>query len=170
MGKDDLHGLAEGASQVTRNNGDKVDPTNNNKNVESSVPQPFNMNNFMDGPNLVHGDYGPTPGYPLGKRSRELRSPPSLGSLLGPSQRLFVHNQEEEHVDLDLNIPSEFNTVGEIPDLAVDGDEPPDIERCFHRDQNPEKSMQFGDAVDPPIPSNCSELWKELDATVQTSL
>ncbi|MFS7921899.1 hypothetical protein Hanom_Chr03g00242351 [Helianthus anomalus] len=111
MGKDDMHGLAEGAAQVTRNVGDEVDPANSNKYVESSGPQPFNMDNSMDGPNLVHGDYGPTPGYPLGKRSRELRSPPSLGSLQGPSQRLFVHNQEVEHVDLDLNILSGINTA-----------------------------------------------------------
>ncbi|KAJ0668645.1 putative RNA recognition motif domain, nucleotide-binding alpha-beta plait domain superfamily [Helianthus annuus] len=120
MGKDGLHGIAEGAAQVTRNVGDEGDPTNSNKNVESSGPLPFNM----DGPNLVHGDYGPTPGYSLRKRSRELRSPPSLGSLQGPSQRLFVNNQEVEHVDLDLNIPSGINTAGEIPDLAVDGVEP----------------------------------------------
>ncbi|MFS8009613.1 hypothetical protein Hanom_Chr14g01286991 [Helianthus anomalus] len=40
-------------------------------------------------PDQLGGDMGPTPINCLGKRSRAVRSPPSLGSIQGPAQRLF---------------------------------------------------------------------------------
>ncbi|MFS7967814.1 hypothetical protein Hanom_Chr09g00790141 [Helianthus anomalus] len=42
-----------------------------------------------NGPNLPCEGGGPTPGTNLGKKYRMDRSPPSIGSMQGPSQRLF---------------------------------------------------------------------------------
>ncbi|KAJ0512413.1 putative RNA recognition motif domain, nucleotide-binding alpha-beta plait domain superfamily [Helianthus annuus] len=55
--------------------------------------------------NNLEGDEGPTPSFNLGKRNRTERSPPSLGSIQGPTQRLFCQSNRSESVPLDLNNP-----------------------------------------------------------------
>ncbi|MFS7918322.1 hypothetical protein Hanom_Chr03g00199631 [Helianthus anomalus] len=57
-------------------------------------------------PNTVNGDDGPTPYINLGKRYREDRSPPSIGSTQGPSQKLFGQSVRLDSVSLDLNSPA----------------------------------------------------------------
>ncbi|MFS7919837.1 hypothetical protein Hanom_Chr03g00217321 [Helianthus anomalus] len=65
------------------------------------------------GPNTGIDDMGPRSDAQLGKRNRCERSPPSIGSTQGPSQRMF--NQSGSNVPLDLNTPvreSSSNRVG----------------------------------------------------------
>ncbi|MFS7943061.1 hypothetical protein Hanom_Chr06g00495861 [Helianthus anomalus] len=57
------------------------------------------------GPNMASEGGGPTPGTNLGKRLRMDRSPPSIGSMQGPSQRLFGQANFLEGESLDLNTP-----------------------------------------------------------------
>ncbi|MFS7936141.1 hypothetical protein Hanom_Chr05g00411961 [Helianthus anomalus] len=56
-------------------------------------------------PDFVNGDHGPTPIINLGKRNRDDRSPPSIGSVQGPSQKLFSHLSGPGSDPLDLNTP-----------------------------------------------------------------
>ncbi|KAM0013539.1 putative RNA recognition motif domain, nucleotide-binding alpha-beta plait domain superfamily [Helianthus debilis subsp. tardiflorus] len=58
-----------------------------------------------NGPNISSEGGGPTPGTNLGKRYRMDRSPPSIGSMQGPSQRLFGQKNFLEGESLDLNTP-----------------------------------------------------------------
>ncbi|MFS7979488.1 hypothetical protein Hanom_Chr10g00927881 [Helianthus anomalus] len=48
---------------------------------------------------------GPSPAIGLGKRPREVRSPPSTGSMHGPPVRNFNHDFQSEESSLDLNRP-----------------------------------------------------------------
>ncbi|KAJ0488728.1 putative RNA recognition motif domain, nucleotide-binding alpha-beta plait domain superfamily [Helianthus annuus] len=59
----------------------------------------------LNGPNMASEGGGPTPGTNLGKRYRIDRSPPSIGSMQGPSQRLFGQANFLEGESLDLNTP-----------------------------------------------------------------
>ncbi|KAF5800347.1 hypothetical protein HanXRQr2_Chr07g0315031 [Helianthus annuus] len=60
----------------------------------------------LDGlPSQLGGDVGPTPVNCLGKRSRAVRSPPSLGLIQGPAQRLFGQCEKPDSNSLDLNSP-----------------------------------------------------------------
>ncbi|MFS7942799.1 hypothetical protein Hanom_Chr06g00492771 [Helianthus anomalus] len=68
-------------------------------------PDILNPVENLSGPNNLFGEEGPTPAGNLGKRNREERSPPSLGSMQGPAQRPVFHVQNP-HVDqIDLNSP-----------------------------------------------------------------
>ncbi|MFS7995908.1 putative RNA recognition motif domain, nucleotide-binding alpha-beta plait domain superfamily [Helianthus anomalus] len=49
-------------------------------------------------PNYANGEDGPSPFINLAKRSREDRSPPSIGSIQGPSQRLFGQSIRSDSV------------------------------------------------------------------------
>ncbi|MFS7941055.1 hypothetical protein Hanom_Chr05g00471671 [Helianthus anomalus] len=68
-------------------------------------PMSANKSPCNTGPEEVNGDVGPTPGNNLGKRNRDERSLPSIGSVQGPAQRLFCH-QDPNYVPLDLNTPA----------------------------------------------------------------
>ncbi|MFS7921019.1 putative RNA recognition motif domain, nucleotide-binding alpha-beta plait domain superfamily [Helianthus anomalus] len=54
--------------------------------------------------NILDGE-GHTPTQNLGKRNRDERSPPSLGSIQGPAQRPVYHSQIPPTVQIDLNSP-----------------------------------------------------------------
>ncbi|KAF5805004.1 putative RNA recognition motif domain, nucleotide-binding alpha-beta plait domain superfamily [Helianthus annuus] len=56
-------------------------------------------------PNFELGEDGPTPIISLGKRNRDDRSPPSIGSMQGPSQKIFGMPNKSGSVSLDLNSP-----------------------------------------------------------------
>ncbi|MFS7910893.1 hypothetical protein Hanom_Chr02g00111521 [Helianthus anomalus] len=56
-------------------------------------------------PKSASGENGPTPSVNLGKRNRGERSPPSIGSMQGPSQKFFGQPNRSDPVSLDLNTP-----------------------------------------------------------------
>ncbi|MFS7935573.1 hypothetical protein Hanom_Chr05g00405091 [Helianthus anomalus] len=58
-------------------------------------------NVLLDKNNVV----GLSPAFGLGKRSREVRSPPSTGSMQGPPMRNFNHDFESGDTSFDLNRP-----------------------------------------------------------------
>ncbi|MFS7999160.1 hypothetical protein Hanom_Chr12g01162731 [Helianthus anomalus] len=58
-------------------------------------------NAFLDNNNVV----GSSPAIGLGKRFREVRSPPSSGSMQGPPMRNFNHDFESGDTSFDLNRP-----------------------------------------------------------------
>ncbi|MFS7965551.1 hypothetical protein Hanom_Chr09g00763591 [Helianthus anomalus] len=58
-------------------------------------------NDFLNNYNSVD----PSPAIGLGKRPREVRSPPSTGSMQGPPVRNFNHDFQSEDSSLDLNRP-----------------------------------------------------------------
>ncbi|MFS7902068.1 hypothetical protein Hanom_Chr01g00006941 [Helianthus anomalus] len=58
--------------------------------------------NFVDQIN----QFGPTPISGLGKRSRDVRSPPSSGSMQGPPNRAFAQDPPAANPRFDLNRPS----------------------------------------------------------------
>ncbi|KAJ0949376.1 hypothetical protein HanRHA438_Chr01g0037991 [Helianthus annuus] len=87
----------------------------NNEILFNDVEQPNNFGN--DGPNMDGMDlrksgpgvgptkYDPVINVNLGKRNRDVRSPPSIGSTQGPTHRLF-HQTNGATVDpIDLNTP-----------------------------------------------------------------
>ncbi|KAJ0619933.1 putative RNA recognition motif domain, nucleotide-binding alpha-beta plait domain superfamily [Helianthus annuus] len=57
------------------------------------------------GPNVVVDDGGPSLPPNLGKRNREDRSPPSIGSTQGPTQRMFYQPTNPIIEPIDLNSP-----------------------------------------------------------------
>ncbi|MFS7914594.1 hypothetical protein Hanom_Chr02g00155261 [Helianthus anomalus] len=86
-------------------------------------PRPAETSPCNIGPDVVNGDVGPTPGNNLGKRNRDERSPPSIGSVQGPAQRLFCH-QSSNAVPLDLNtpasaVPNHLEQSGEEPGVGL---------------------------------------------------
>ncbi|MFS7977642.1 hypothetical protein Hanom_Chr10g00906411 [Helianthus anomalus] len=96
---------------------------------EIKNPRPFNYNNMVNkirpiGPDV---DTRPTPTVNLGKRSRDERSPPSVGSIQGPTQRLFSNLDRNTSEPLDLNTPvgdSSANVEDILPDLETNEDNP----------------------------------------------
>ncbi|MFS7971404.1 hypothetical protein Hanom_Chr09g00832441 [Helianthus anomalus] len=72
-------------------------------------------------------DTRPTPAVNLGKRSRDERSPPSVGSIQGPTQRLFSNFDRNTSEPLDLSTPvgdSSANEEDIPPDLETNKDYP----------------------------------------------
>ncbi|MFS8021318.1 hypothetical protein Hanom_Chr16g01425981 [Helianthus anomalus] len=63
----------------------------------------INLRNTDGGPNAGFEDAGPTIGPK--KRNREERSPPSIGSTQGPTQRLYNQPIRPSVEPLDLNTP-----------------------------------------------------------------
>ncbi|MFS7941731.1 hypothetical protein Hanom_Chr06g00479701 [Helianthus anomalus] len=57
-------------------------------NIQISGPNKEKSVDIDVGPNVVTDDVGPSPAPNLGKRNREERSPPSIGSTQGPTQRM----------------------------------------------------------------------------------
>ncbi|MFS7924335.1 hypothetical protein Hanom_Chr03g00271381 [Helianthus anomalus] len=72
----------------------QIGETNNENSVSKVV-----------GPNVVADDGGPSLPPNLGKRNREDRSPPSIGSTQGPTQRMFYHPTNPIIDPIDLNSP-----------------------------------------------------------------
>ncbi|KAJ0648258.1 putative RNA recognition motif domain, nucleotide-binding alpha-beta plait domain superfamily [Helianthus annuus] len=65
-------------------------------------------------PNSVFGEDGPTPSVNLGKRNLDERSPPSIGSMQGPSQKFFGQPNRSDPVSLDLNTPVGEDSGNEV--------------------------------------------------------
>ncbi|MFS7934249.1 hypothetical protein Hanom_Chr05g00389351 [Helianthus anomalus] len=108
MGNLNLHGEGDNLAHVNNlevDTGDLFIPKSNihvpNGPLDGGPVGPVSIEGWNSvekecGPNVVNelpnrrgGNEGPTPANHLGKRNRADRSPPSLGSLQGPSQRVF---------------------------------------------------------------------------------
>ncbi|KAJ0503264.1 hypothetical protein HanHA300_Chr11g0422341 [Helianthus annuus] len=76
------------------------------------------------GPNGAIGGTGQAQSQSRGKRSRDIRSPPSIGSTQGPSQRLFSQ-YNNPHIDpIDLNTPAREKVGNSVDDGAAHRDLP----------------------------------------------
>ncbi|MFS7960029.1 hypothetical protein Hanom_Chr08g00698161 [Helianthus anomalus] len=82
------------ADNVGIPNNSKFGGTNNDNSVSK-----------VDGPNVVTDNGGPSLPPNLGKRNREDRSPPSIGSTQGPTQRMYYHPTNPIIDPIDLNSP-----------------------------------------------------------------
>ncbi|MFS8000274.1 hypothetical protein Hanom_Chr12g01176441 [Helianthus anomalus] len=114
-------------------------------------------------------DYGgPPPCISLGKRNRTERSPPSLGSLQGPTQKLFCQSDRSESVPIDLNTPvgNCSDSVDNIEDLTGGVDVSP--HNIFPADMINGPSP-VPDGSDTRDDSDIQRLIRaEVEATVQT--
>ncbi|MFS8021767.1 hypothetical protein Hanom_Chr16g01431281 [Helianthus anomalus] len=82
----------------------------------------INSADINGGPNFRLNDTGPTLGPK--KRNREDRSPPSIGSTQGPTQRIYNQPNRPSIESLDLNIPvrDRFSTIDEnVADFGIQG-------------------------------------------------
>ncbi|MFS7989900.1 hypothetical protein Hanom_Chr11g01052361 [Helianthus anomalus] len=73
------------------------------------------------GPSADPNNNGPVIGPNLGKRNREDRSPPSIGSTQGPTQRIFLQSNMPTVEPLDLNTPARENsgnTAGNVGEIS----------------------------------------------------
>ncbi|KAJ0431325.1 hypothetical protein HanIR_Chr17g0847171 [Helianthus annuus] len=123
-----VHGEGEHVADgpnIVGGNGVQSNKSNNYFNVVDCGPNIFNPGEKSSGPYNSFIEEGPTPGPNLGKRNRDERSPPSLGSIQGPAQRPVYQSQMSPAVQLDLNSPigDKFGTEEVLPDLP-DLDEP----------------------------------------------
>ncbi|MFS7951760.1 hypothetical protein Hanom_Chr07g00598931 [Helianthus anomalus] len=74
-------------------------------------PNEINVGEYKSGPGNDLFSDGPTPFLNLGKRNRDDQSPPSIGSIQGPTQCLFYQPNNSEYVPLDLNTPVRVNSI-----------------------------------------------------------
>ncbi|MFS7952174.1 hypothetical protein Hanom_Chr07g00603911 [Helianthus anomalus] len=115
MGNTSLHGEVNLSAFINDDIGENMvsipdpDPTVHNKyGPMGSGPVELNINEVgvcvdeVGGPDV---NEGPTPIVGLGKRNRAERSPPSLGSIQGLSQKLFGQSHKSKSISLDLNTP-----------------------------------------------------------------
>ncbi|MFS7989369.1 hypothetical protein Hanom_Chr11g01045941 [Helianthus anomalus] len=84
-----MHGDVDALAHEINNIGDGVFGSGGVIDLENMGPNSQEDDVGKNGPNLSCDGGGPTPGTNLGKRYRMDRSPPSIGSMQGPSQRLF---------------------------------------------------------------------------------
>ncbi|MFS8033452.1 hypothetical protein Hanom_Chr17g01569741 [Helianthus anomalus] len=106
--------------------GEELNKSTDHNIPEDGGPDILNPADNLSGPNNLFGDEGPTPAGNLGKRNREERSPPSLGSMQGPAQRPVFHVQIPLGGQIDLNSPlGDRNGLEEMlngsPGLDEDG-------------------------------------------------
>ncbi|MFS7960904.1 putative RNA recognition motif domain, nucleotide-binding alpha-beta plait domain superfamily [Helianthus anomalus] len=145
-----VHGEVEKAANGTKVNETQVENMGSPNMVSSGGPAYVNtqelgmgpnagIRDSKTGPNGAIGDTGQAQSQPRGKRSRDIRSPPSIGSTQGPSQRLFSQ-YNNPHVDpIDLNTPArekEGNSVDDGPahrDLPISTANPQVIQGCGGR-------------------------------------
>ncbi|MFS7951172.1 hypothetical protein Hanom_Chr07g00591851 [Helianthus anomalus] len=122
VGFHDVHGKEVGAEHVRINDESHVPVSDRSNKEDCGGPSEFNsgmQNNgpFVaevdincNGPNDGLEDLGPMSAVNLGKRNRGERSPPSIGSTQGPSQRIFNHSGMNDREPLDLNTPVRENS------------------------------------------------------------
>ncbi|MFS7995023.1 hypothetical protein Hanom_Chr12g01113011 [Helianthus anomalus] len=74
------------------------------------------------GPDIIVNDDGPVMGPNLGKRNREDRSPPSIGSMQGPTQKLFSTSTRTciEPIDLNTPIRDKSDNIGGENSVRID--------------------------------------------------
>ncbi|MFS7915502.1 hypothetical protein Hanom_Chr02g00166081 [Helianthus anomalus] len=122
VGFQDLHGEELGEAHA-RNNDDSHAPISDQSNkddrggpsvvnvgMQNTGPFVAGVDIHYNGPNDGLEELGPMSVINLGKRNRGERSPPSIGSTQGPSQRIFNHSGINDREPLDLNIPVRENS------------------------------------------------------------
>ncbi|MFS7975884.1 hypothetical protein Hanom_Chr10g00885881 [Helianthus anomalus] len=104
---------------------------NSNNNGGPAIMNPVEL---LSRPNGSSAKDGPTPGVNLGKRNRNVFSPPSIGSTQGPSQRIFCQSQDQFNEPLDLNTPvsDKYGDEGGEPSTGVQQRESQGVR--FHTD------------------------------------
>ncbi|MFS7895459.1 hypothetical protein Hanom_Chr10g00961571 [Helianthus anomalus] len=90
-----------GTPNIVSSGGPVYDKTGNIETGPNGV-----IRDIKTGPNGVIGDAGQAQSQNRGKRNRDVRSPPSIGSTQGPSQRLFSQNNNSSIDPIDLNTPA----------------------------------------------------------------
>ncbi|MFS7964358.1 hypothetical protein Hanom_Chr08g00749331 [Helianthus anomalus] len=123
--------VTDGPNNVGRN-GMQSKKSNNYYNVVDYGPNMPNPGEKNSGPYNSFIGEGPTPGPNLGKRNRDERSPPSLGSIQGPAQRPVYQPKMPSAIHLDLNSPlgDKFGTEEVLPDI-------PDLDEPYQEDSAP---------------------------------
>ncbi|MFS7985308.1 hypothetical protein Hanom_Chr11g00996951 [Helianthus anomalus] len=91
MGNNYLHGEQNLSANMVCNNREDLGKRNssNKKGGGSGGPNESGPDVGVPQPNSELGEDGPTPIISLGKRNRDDRSPPSIGSMQGPVQKIF---------------------------------------------------------------------------------
>ncbi|MFS7928112.1 hypothetical protein Hanom_Chr04g00317031 [Helianthus anomalus] len=130
-------------------------PINDRPAVVSNIN--INKNNNSHHPTGLSKSQGPTPIAALGKRPRNVRSPPSAGSTQGPPIRTFFQNINEDNNSIDLNAPAGTNNGD--PNSSGNQLETPVQQRDGER--HPQ-----GDSSDSPIPESSDRMMaSEIEAT-----
>ncbi|KAJ0571826.1 putative RNA recognition motif domain, nucleotide-binding alpha-beta plait domain superfamily [Helianthus annuus] len=133
------------------------------------VDGPPSLDPEMDitGPDNPLVKEGPTPGAYLGKRSRDELSPPSIGSIQGPSQRTFFQSQESPNIPIDLNTPVKDNYGGEEGFPPTSGQQM-ESQGVNHRPEGSvNRSPVLGTAPVQPDPNLYNYANPEVQATVE---
>ncbi|KAJ0471318.1 putative RNA recognition motif domain, nucleotide-binding alpha-beta plait domain superfamily [Helianthus annuus] len=124
------------------------------------------------GPVLNGKDDGPVLGPNLGKRNREDRSPPSIGSMQGPTQRLFSTSTRSciEPIDLNTPIRDKSDNIGGDSSVRIDPVSAGTSEVPVHpvaasglRDRDP--VSEVGDVPANGVPQRVIE--DEVEATIR---
>ncbi|MFS8029861.1 hypothetical protein Hanom_Chr17g01527281 [Helianthus anomalus] len=113
----DVHGKEMGAAHVQINDESHTSESDQSNKKDCGGPSEIKSGIQNNGPVVDEGDMqsngsndgpdelGPMSAVNLGKRNRGERSPPSIGSTQGPSQRMFNHSGMNDREPLDLNTP-----------------------------------------------------------------
>ncbi|MFS8026347.1 hypothetical protein Hanom_Chr16g01485671 [Helianthus anomalus] len=109
--KDDLHGEEDTSACDLQNNGDMVGNPDKYNFSGKAGPNEMNMGNNKSGSGHDLFSDGPTPMVNLGKRNRDDQSPSSIGSIQGPTQRLFYQPNNSDYLPMDLNTPVREESV-----------------------------------------------------------
>ncbi|MFS7963107.1 hypothetical protein Hanom_Chr08g00734241 [Helianthus anomalus] len=108
-----LHGNVAKAAHVEGVNDEVMGHVVNSNEIPKDGPN--NLMDLNDGLNTGLNNSGPVLGPNLGKRNREERSPPSIGSTQGPTQRVYNQPNRPTVEPIDLNTPvrEKSSIVGE---------------------------------------------------------
>ncbi|MFS7966584.1 hypothetical protein Hanom_Chr09g00775431 [Helianthus anomalus] len=102
---DPMHGELFEKELGGENNEILVDDVDLSNKVGNGGPNMDGMDFNNSGPGAGLTKNGPVKNANLGKRNRDVRSPPSIGSTQGPTHRLF-HQSNGATIDpIDLNTP-----------------------------------------------------------------
>ncbi|KAJ0582286.1 putative RNA recognition motif domain, nucleotide-binding alpha-beta plait domain superfamily [Helianthus annuus] len=99
----DMHGDSVGAVHDIGVNAVLSRGLRDDSNDSNGGPNINHQSNNKVGPNAEVVNKGPSLGPNLGKRNRDVRSPPSVGSTQGPTQRLFNPSSGTHIESIDLN-------------------------------------------------------------------
>ncbi|KAJ0467413.1 putative RNA recognition motif domain, nucleotide-binding alpha-beta plait domain superfamily [Helianthus annuus] len=117
VGFQELHGEEMGEAHVRNDDVSHAPTSDQSTKINCGGPSVViegmqNSGPFVNGADTNHNgpddgpeDLGPMSVSNLGKRNRGERSPPSIGSTQGPSQRIFNHSGINDGEPLDLNTP-----------------------------------------------------------------
>ncbi|MFS7991999.1 hypothetical protein Hanom_Chr12g01077171 [Helianthus anomalus] len=108
---DGVHGEENMAARELRDKGDLVGNLDEINCSGKDGPNENNLGGNKIGLGYGSPSVGPTPMVNLGKRNRDDQSTPSIGSVQGPTQKLFYQLNSSVSSPLDLNTPVTKNLV-----------------------------------------------------------